>query len=796
MKNQLSRVLFAGVFLILFILQAFCPSPFSDEKAQQLLDKFDIYNAKFPQEKIYLHTDRSSYWTNDDIWFKAYLKESPIPECNLYVELLNSSGTVCQKRLFWAQNGLAYGDLHASDTLSSGIYQVRAYTSWMRNFEDQWFFRKDLVIFNPRDKKTSGEFIKLSGNDVDFQFFPEGGTFIAGVDNKIAFKATDNHGKGLDVEGRVLDEQGNEVVRFKSEFRGMGNFIFKPEPGIKYTAEIVLNDNIKKKVKLPEAKEFGVKLSIVPNDSVKVLVLLLGRSTSPGNSQNEGFKLIAQANGVVAYQTDVKLTNGACKLEIRKDSLPQGIVQFTLFDENLVPRCERLVFINHHDYIDVELQPDQENYLARGKVQLQIKALPKKGNPMPANLSVSVYNKESQMVTEKFSGNILTYFLLNSELKGIIEDPAYYFKDDSLSTLLALDNLMLTHGYRHFEWDVIREEQYPKIDFPAEASLQVRGTVSSIMPGKPLPNCQLTMMLVKTQYGIYSQTSDSLGHFVFPNLYFYNDIYFTIQAVNQKGKRNTSIELDQRSSKSPSSNYLPVAYQYNQEKTESTVQSLLEGYEDVIKRKWNLSDTIVLNNVNVVSHYKKKGDGNNRAYVEPDHVYDVSKHDQVYGNIIENLENDAYMMRYAEAQFYLDGVPVDREFIASMPAGIFDKVEVVKIGGFMANGGPGVFFYLKRGERQKFETKDAVGMKSGEVLGYSVSRKFYSPNYETPPPELTTKDLRSTLYWNPFVQTDSTGVANVSFHNSDQTGDVDIVVEGVTANGKLCRGVGKYKVKN
>jgi hypothetical protein len=287
-----------------------------------------------------------------------------------------------------------------------------------------------------------------------------------------------------------------------------------------------------------------------------------------------------------------------------------------------------------------------------------------------------------------------------------------------------------------------------------------------------------------------------LGHFVFSNLYFYNDIYFTIQAVNQKGKRNTSIELDQRSSGSPPANFLPVTYQYNQENAESTVQSLLEGNEEVIKRKWNLNDTILLNNVNVVAYKKKKGDGYNRMYVEPDHVYDVSKHDNVFSNIVENLENDAYMMRYAHEQYYLDGVPVDPDFITSLPVSIIDKVEIVKIGGFMANGGPGVFFYLKRGERQKFETKDAVGMLSGKISGYSISRKFYSPNYENPLPDETKKDFRSTLYWNPILQTDSTGVANVSFYNSDQTGDVDIVVEGVTADGKLCRGVGKYKVKN
>jgi len=794
MKKALLPLVSLISFAAVIFLQSFLLSPFPENKDQQILDKTEIYNAKFPQEKIYLHTDRSSYWTNDDIWFKAYLKDSPIPECNFYVELLNSSGTVVQKKLFWAQNGLAYGDLHASDTLSSGVYQIRAYTSWMRNFEDCWFFRKDLVILNTRDKNAPSEALQLQQEDVDFQFFPEGGTFLAGVNNCMAFKATDNHGKGLDVEGQVLDEQGNVITRFKSQFRGIGNFILKPEKDEKYSAELIIAGDLKKRVKLPVAEEFGVNLSIDPGDSFKLKLQISGNSIE--SNPNDEFLLVAQTNGVVAYRSEVKLKNNVCNLDVWKDALPQGIVQFTLFDRNMIPRCERLVFINHHDYLDVKISTDKENYLGREKVQIQLEALPKRGTPLPANLSISVYNKENQLEAEKYPGNILTYFLLNSELKGLIEDPAFYFKDDSISTLLALDNLLLTHGYRHFEWQAITEDRFPEINYPAEPCLQIRGTVTSIIPGKPIANCQLTMMLVKTQYGLYLQTSDSLGHFLFSNLYFYNDVYFSLQAVNQKGKKNTSIELDKKASISPPATFLPVAYQYNKMDAVSTVKNLMDGNEDLITRKWNLSDTILLNNVNVVAYKKKKGDGYNRMYMEPDHVYEVSKQDNLYSNIIENLENDVYMMRYAGAQFYLDGVPIDHEFIASMPVGIFDKVEVVKIGAFMPNGGPGVFFYLKRGERQKYETKDAVGMLSGKILGYSISRKFYSPNYETPIPDETKKDFRSTLYWNPIVQTDSAGVANVSFYNSDQNGDVDIVVEGVTSDGKLCRGVGKYKVKN
>ena len=138
-----------------------------DKNVQQLLAKTNLFNMQFPQERVYLHLDRPSYWAGDDVWFKAYVKNSPINECNLYIEIINASGDVVNKNIAWVQNGLAYGDFILADTLSSGVYQVRAYTNWMRNFNEVWFFRKDLVIWNLRDKKIENEPVKLRQRDID-----------------------------------------------------------------------------------------------------------------------------------------------------------------------------------------------------------------------------------------------------------------------------------------------------------------------------------------------------------------------------------------------------------------------------------------------------------------------------------------------------------------------------------------------------------------------------------------------------------------------------------------------------
>jgi hypothetical protein len=237
-----------------------------------------------------------------------------------------------------------------------------------------------------------------------------------------------------------------------------------------------------------------------------------------------------------------------------------------------------------------------------------------------------------------------------------------------------------------------------------------------------------------------------------------------------------------------------------------TTSYLSEVGSELISKKWHLSDTILLNDFNVVATRVKKGDGHIRMYVVPDAVFDMTKQDDVYGSIFDMMNGRLPGIQYDEinknffirnnvapARLYLDGIPTDKDLIATLPASSFDKVEVIKSTVQFGPSGA-IFFYSKDGGKFKNPATDKQGMKSARIIGYSVIRKFYAPQYESKIQPTKKTDFRSTLYWNPIVQTDSTGVSNVSFYNSDQTGDVDIEVEGVTSDGKLCRGVGSYMV--
>jgi len=805
MKKALAVSVLFIVFLMIFMSQAFYPAPELNE--QQLLSKVNLFNLRFPQEKIYLQLDRPSYWVNEDLWFKAYLINSPITDCNLSVELLNSSGILIQKKLYWAQQGLAYGDFHLTDTLSSGVYQIRAYTDWSRNFDDCWFFRQNIVIWNLRDKVNPSNSEALKQKDVDLQFFPEGGTYVTGNAARMAFKITDQHGMGLDVDGIIYDDQGNKVTDLKSQFKGMGSFLIQPMEGRKYSADITVAGKLKMKVDLPFPIAEGVTLSIDPNDKDSIHILVTDKFLLSKDKPSSEYLLIGQTNGVVFYRKEFTTEKGTSAIGLGKNKLHTGISQFTLFNKDLVPCCERLVFINHHDFVTIQIEPGKASYRTREKVQLGVKTITDAGIPCLSNLSMTVYNPDTELKTEDYPNNILTQFLLGSELKGTIEEPALYFKDDSLTTLLSLDNLMLTHGYRHFEWEQIKNDKFPEISYPPLASIQVSGLVKSIVLNKPVPECKVTMMFVKSLLSVQQQTTDSLGRFLFSDLFFNDTVYISLQAINKKGRKTNSIVLDNKSTLSPKIGFLPVTYKYSKDSPVSTTSYLSELSSDLIKKKWHLSDTILLGDINVTGTKKKKADGLFRIYSNADVVFDVAKHDDVYGNIFDMLDgrlagvtydadNKIFSIRNGTAAIlYLNSAPANAEEISSMPTSSFDKIEVLKYAPMTSCATCGaIFFYTKRGAKFENVSTDDLGMKSAMITGYSLIRKFYSPQYEVQSVPSDKKDFRSTLYWNPIVRTDATGVANVAFYNSDQTGEVQIVVEGITSDGKLCRGLCKYNV--
>ena len=201
-------------------------------------------------EKVYLHTDRTYYFPGDDLWFKAYLIDATDRllsnhSNNLHVELISPVSKIVDSKTIRLEDGLGNGDFQLSDGLRSGRYKLRAYTNYMRNFSDQLFFTKEIIVINSTDEKDKiADEVNYVENKVTISFFPEGGSLVDNVSSIVAFKATNSLGKGCDIAGKIYSSNGDLITKFKSTHLGMGSFLLKPLPGLSYYSIIKGGDSV------------------------------------------------------------------------------------------------------------------------------------------------------------------------------------------------------------------------------------------------------------------------------------------------------------------------------------------------------------------------------------------------------------------------------------------------------------------------------------------------------------------------------------------------------------------------
>jgi len=157
-----------------------------------LRQKFEKYTASVPWEEVYVHTDREVYIAGEDIWFNIYVtdRKSMKPSASTriaYVELLAPGNRPVFQGKILLETGSGSGHAAIPDTLHSGSYTLRAWTSWNRNFMPFSGFTRELIVCNSLDAA--------------FQTFMN----TAGAENVQTLNnltVTSNSAKGIAIESR------------------------------------------------------------------------------------------------------------------------------------------------------------------------------------------------------------------------------------------------------------------------------------------------------------------------------------------------------------------------------------------------------------------------------------------------------------------------------------------------------------------------------------------------------------------------------------------------------------------
>lgn len=786
---------FWGIFRVSLFTSVFNLS-YSGANAQDISSKIENFAARFTAERAYIHYDKSAYSPGDTIWFKAYLLSEIVPaeaSKTLYVDWIDDQGKVIQHTTSPLVNGMTNGQFLLPSTYKGKSVSVKAYTSWMLNFDNDFLYNKKLSVLNPAVAGKQG-----NSAPPTLTFFPEGGDAVAGVLNKIAYKAVNSFGDPVKIKGVIVDGTGKLVDSIRNLHDGMGFSLINPKAGVKYIAKWSDDKKGNYTTPLPEIKATGVAMKITAAPGKRNFEIV----AAPGTPDTDSIHIVGTMHQHVIFSITKALKAEPATGSVPLQTLPYGIMTITVFNKNWKPLAERITYINNNaDFIKpTTMEVDHWGLSHRGRNVLIIK-LP---DESPASLSIAVTDLA---IGTDSSENIVSRLMLTGELKGKVNNPAYYFKDSSQRVQQQLDLVMLTNGWRRFNWDKLMAGELPAIKFPRDTGyLTVNGKLAGISPASIGPAASIIVMMKQqdAEGKMLMMPIGKDGRFNDPAAIFF-DTARVAYKIQDKSLDGSMVQFMPDKLRIPDAgDYWSAPFQADTVGSAYHLRLASEAMAIAEKNKYK-----ELESVTVAAKTKSpiqllddkyasgmfKGDMNSISLDVLNDPFAKSAMDiftylqgKVAGLQISGQGANASLnWRGGSPQIYIDEMPADVGFASSINVNDIAMVKAFRppfMGG--TNGANGaIAIYTRRGG--DVQQEPGKGLSSSRIEGYSAIREFYMPKYysEFAAPDAD-KDLRTTIYWNPNVIVDpKKKQAVVTFYNNDVTDAFRVVIQGMTIEGKL-----------
>ncbi|EAR02726.1 TonB-dependent receptor [Maribacter sp. HTCC2170] len=759
------------------------------------------YSYHNPVEKMYLHTDRDFFSSGENLWYKAYtvLGERhlfSLASKVLHVDLIGPDTQILVSQTHELVDGKAIGSIALPKDFISGNYQLRGYTNWMRNFDDNFFFTKTIKVVGATDMHLPPQSISDS---MDLQFFPEGGHSVLGLMGQVAFKAIGSDGLDRKIRGYIKDSKGKPVAHLGTITRGSGFFYLKPEIGENYTA--ILDNG--SEYPLPKIMNQGYSMTI--NNTGKKNIKIKIQATE--FLRKVPFYILGIINNTTYFQGAFDFdSKKSVSFEIPKNGIPSGVMALTLFDQNKKPWCERVVFINNQKELVINAKISPEKPLKRSEITVDVNVTNNDGEPVSTELSLAITDA-GQVIKNPNSGNILTHLLLQSDIKGHISNPGLLFQNQNRLTLHAMDLVMLTHGWRKFPWlDLHEGTTLPSKEFDFTKGLTISGQARSKFD-KLFKNVDLNVIAKSGDFvGMFSTKTGRDGKFIIPDFNFSDTTRIVFNALSSTKKpMNVKVVLDTNIITVPLSHFKSMPTVKDIEATNE--YSNFSATRKNMRLLYDYNKTTELDEVVVTKRIAKRIDPSMPSTLgqTPDATLRTKDTRETGLSLMDFVARFAGVTVYGSFPYIavsirgrgaplwvLNGIPVSNDIgslrpsvpaqIASMDISNVERVELLKgpsavIWG--SRGANGVFLvYTKRGGGSEL-----VLSPEFDIMGHAKEREFYSPNYSVKLDRHSLPDHRATLYWNPSFTTNESGNASLKFFNSDNARQFQVAIEGLSNQG-------------
>ena len=471
------------------------------------------FNKYLPQEKVYLHFDNTGYFKGETIWFKAYVARtdrSCLSDLShvLYVELVTPGGDVIETKKFCIKDGEADGCLKLDDKiLESGFYEVRAYTRYMTNWDNDCIFSRVFPIFKKPTKegdyskrviaehsyvqrlpdyRESADTLKVKVKKINARFYPEGGNLVQGLTSTVAFDIYNEEGAHIAADVYVI--RGTDTITSsKTEYQGRGLLRYTPDGE---ACRILITDSSghHREFSLPESLQSGYVLTVNTQNSKSVMMHV---NSSP-DLYGKGVCWVVTHNGMIESADTATAGADGIIRQFLRDELESGVNQITLMDDEGHVVADRLFFNYPHDQSDtISVTSSTANLSPCKKVSLDMNTLPQ------TSFSLSVRDVATE--TNGYNQNVQTWLLLTSDLNGFIENPEFYLEVDDALHRHAADLLMLVQGWRRYDMAMMTgRKKFVKRE-PLEDALYIDGRLHQVKKKNPVSQVSLSATLYNGQ---------------------------------------------------------------------------------------------------------------------------------------------------------------------------------------------------------------------------------------------------------------------------------------------------------
>jgi len=735
----------------------------------------------------------------------------------IYVELINDKDSIVALKELYTNNVSVAGDFKINKNWKPGTYMLRAYTNYMRNNNPDYFFKKEIPVWALKEEAISNQNPTIIENHnaapkettitrPDLNFYPEGGYLINGIQSKVAIKVKDDYYKEANITGVIKDSDHKTISAFKVFEFGLGALTFTPEANKTYYASIICNGKTEN-YELPKALPKGFSLNLLNHGNE---IVLKAAATNKIGLKNAF--IVAHHRGEVIFQKLIEKNTNKFTVKFNTENFNSGVTNITLFNNNGKPVCERLVFINNSENnVIVNMSNNNDVYKTREKVSLQLDLKDKKGNPLTGNLSLTVNDLQSIQKNYK-DDHIKSYLLLNSDLRGKIENPGYFFEEGKESKRrYLLDLVMLTHGWSRFTWnDLLYSAPKTENKYATEKGLYISGQVQALKDRRSFIAAPTKLTVMKEGEVPFQELkqSDENGQFTYGPYVFFDSVPMLVEARVKAFKSDYSknsdvhISIHKKKYKSPKVNRTNLLRKskINKAVAAKFMEQALSGYKidtAYFNSSQRLNEIIITAKKETLKEKRNKELSSLTDYGSPRRRLDmesiIGAKSLSISNLIQrllpgvNIINDSISLRGGKPALLLDGFSAEYQEISHLSGSDIEFIDLLSgaSASLVRNNANGVIaIYTKTGNGFIDNTKPEPGIINFKYPGFYTAREFYEPNYADSFYDSAKPDTRkTTLHWEPKIRIKENAKAEVTFFTNDTKTDYTIEIEGITDGG-------------